>query len=262
MFNKAIVTRLRLLLLPLVTAPALLCAGAATALAAPAAPSGVAAEQVPVIVEAAAKNHLLRQADSSGMVEPRFEVSVVRGSRPLTACRQAVSVEALDTRLPSRMRFAAICPGPDAQGGWRYEFVVRAQISARVAVSALDVPAGKVLEEQDVALERHDISGLADSIAQPADVVGMSAKRMLRGGEVLRMALLTAPTVVKRGESVRMVARREQIEVSMAADALDSGARGAVIRVRNANGNTIRARVTGAGTVEPLDLPASIQSPD
>jgi flagella basal body P-ring formation protein FlgA len=68
--------------------------------------------------------------------------------------------------------------------------------------------------------------------------------------------------LVKRGAAVRIVARREQIEVSMAGEALDAGARGALLRVRNANGTVIRARVTGADMVEPADTPASAQSAD
>jgi flagella basal body P-ring formation protein FlgA len=93
-------------------------------------------------------------------------------------------------------------------------------------------------------------------------VVGLSGKRMLRAGEVLRMALLAAPMVVKRGDAVTIVARSEQIEVSMAGEALDSGARGALVRVRNANGAVLRARVTGEGTVEPADMPVTAHSPD
>ncbi|WP_332856494.1 flagellar basal body P-ring formation chaperone FlgA [Duganella sp. S19_KUP01_CR8] len=222
------------------------------------APVPTAAEQVPLAVEAAARAHVQRWADSSGLVEPKFELNVVRGSRPLAACRQAATVEALDTRLPSRMRFAAVCAGAE---GWRYEFVVRAQISARIAVMASDVPSGKVLTDDDVLLERHDISGIADSVSDPQEVVGLSGRRALRSGEVLRMALLAAPTLVKRNDAVRIVAKREQIEVSMAGEALDSGARGTLVRVRNANGTVIRARVTGAATVEPVDMPVSTNSP-
>ncbi|MQA19908.1 flagellar basal body P-ring formation protein FlgA [Rugamonas sp. FT103W] len=247
MFNKTIVTALSAMLLFCTSFSDAFCATGPTA-----------AEQVPLAVEAAARSHVQRWADSSGLVEPKFELNVVRGSRPLAACRQAVTVDAVDTRLPSRMRFAAVCAGAD---GWRYEFVVRAQISARIAVVASDVPSGKVLTDEDVLLERHDISGIADSVSDPQDVVGMSGKRALRSGEVLRMNLLTAPTVVKRGDAVRIVARREQIEVSMAGEALDSGARGTLVRVRNANGTVIRARVTGAATVEPVDMPVSTNSP-
>jgi flagella basal body P-ring formation protein FlgA len=247
MFNKSIVTGLGVMLL--------FC----TRISAAATPAGpVAAEQVPSIVEAAARQHMQRWADGSGLVEPKFELAVVRGSRPLAPCRQAVTVEPADTRLPSRMRFIASCANPD---GWRYEFIVRAQLSARIAVAAADVPAGRVLNEEDVLLERHDISMIADSVSATSEVVGLSAKRALRNGEVLRMALLSAPVVVKRGEVVRIVARREQIEVSMAGEALDSGARGATVRVRNANGTVLRARVTGAATVEPVDMPVSTSPP-
>ncbi|NVD69760.1 flagellar basal body P-ring formation protein FlgA [Duganella sp. BJB1802] len=247
MFNKSIVTALRAMLL--------FCTSFSAAFSATG-PTG--AEQVPLAVEAAARAHVQRWADSSGLVEPKFELTVVRGSRPLAACSQAVTVEALDTRLPSRMRFAAVCAGAD---GWRYEFVVRAQVSARIAIMASDVPSGKILTDEDVLLERHDISGLADSVSDPQDVVGLAGRRALRSGEVLRMALLSAPTLVKRGDAVRIVARREQIEVSMAGEALDNGARGTMVRVRNANGTVIRARVTGAATVEPVDMPVSTSSP-
>lgn len=247
MFNKCIVTGLR--------ATLLLCT---TFCGVSAAPVFIAAEQVPAIVETAARQHVQRWADGSGLVEPTFTLSVVRGSRPLAACPRGVTVEAADTRLPSRMRFVAVCAGAD---GWRYEFIVRAQVSARIAVMASDLAAGKVLTDEDVLLERHDISGVADSISDPRDAVGMSGKRALRSGEILRTTLLTSPVMVKRGEPVRIVAKRDQIEVSMAGEALDSGARGSAVRVRNANGTVIRARVTGAATVEPVDMPVSTSSP-
>jgi len=250
MFNRCIVTGLGGMLLFSIPFSAVLSATQAT----PATP----AEQVPAVVEAAARQHVQRWAAAAGLVEPTFAVSVVPGTRALAACGHAVTVEPADTRLPSRMRFVAVCSGA---GGWRYDFIVRAQVSARIAIMANDAAAGKILQDEDVLLERHDISGIGDSIADVQEVVGQSGKRALRAGEVLRAALLTAPTVVKRGEPVRIVARHEQIEVSMAGEALDSGARGSAVRVRNANGVVIRARVTGAATVEPADRPASISPP-
>lgn len=218
----------------------------------------VAAEQVPGIVEAAARKYLERWAEAAGLGEPQLGVAVLPGSRPLAACGQAVTVSGADTRLPSRMRFVATCAGA---GGWRYEFIVRATVSARIAVVASDLAAGKVLADEDVLLERHDISAISDSIADPQDAVGMSGKRALRAGEVLRKGLLSSPTLVKRGEPVRIVARQEQIEVSMAGEALDAGARGDAVRVRNANGTVIRARVIGAATVAPVAAPVTASSP-
>ncbi|WP_377705627.1 flagellar basal body P-ring formation chaperone FlgA [Pseudoduganella sp. UC29_71] len=218
------------------------------------------AEQTVALVEQTAREALLRQADGNGLVEPEFEVSAVRTSRALPACPAAapVAVGVLDARQATRMRLVATCPG---DAGWKYEFVVRARVTARVAVMAADVASGKPVDAADVALERRDISLVSDTVSDLALLEGMSARRSLRSGELLRQNMLTAQLLVKRGEAVRIVARNEQIEVSMAGEALDPGARGALIRVRNNNGNVIKARVTGAGTVEPADLPVSIQSP-
>lgn len=217
------------------------------------------ADNTVALVEQAARSALARQAAEAGLIEPRFELAAVRSGRPPAPCRQRVSVEPVDTRQLARMRFAAVCDGAD---GWRYEYVVRAKISARVAVAAADMGAGALLHDNSALLELKDISVIPDSISDLTLLDGMAARRSLRAGELLRQNMLIAPVLVKRGAAVRIVARREQIEVSMAGEALDAGARGALLRVRNANGTVIRARVTGADTVEPADTPAPAQSTD
>ena len=202
-------------------------------------------------VERAARAQLERQAEAAGLSEPQFELAVV-AARATPPCAGPVTVEALDTRNAARLRFALACP--DA-GGWRIEAVARAKISAQVAVAAAPIAAGQLLELADLALERRDVSNIPDSVANLEAVIGHASRRSLRAGEVLRSAQLALPALVKRGEAVRMVARHQQIEVSSAGEALDSGAQGALIRVRAAGGQVLRMRVNGAGTVEPLDLP-------
>jgi flagella basal body P-ring formation protein FlgA len=212
------------------------------------------ATSVAAQVEAAARAQLERQADSSGLVEPRFELTVVT-TRPQAACRQPLAVEPSDTRSPARMRFTALCPGTGSDG-WRYDFVVRAAISAKVAVTAAPVAAGTLLGADELVLERRDITAIPDSIGALEAATGKASRRSLRAGEVLRQSQLLAPPLVRRGDPVRMVARHEQVEVSTAGEALDSGALDATVRVRNAaNGMVLRMRVTGAGTVEPVDMP-------
>jgi flagella basal body P-ring formation protein FlgA len=81
---------------------------------------------------------------------------------------------------------------------------------------------------------------------------------MLRPGDILRSGQLSSPVLVKRGDAVLMIARREGIEVSTAGEALDAGARGALVRVRNAgSGQIVRMRVAGPGAVEPVDSAVS-----
>ena len=211
-----------------------------------------------VQVERTAREQLHAQAMAAGFADARADVNVVRPLHPLAPCATAVEVMPLDVKSPARMRFVATCPG---SGGWRYELVARATLSASVAVMAADVATGQALGAADMTLERRDITNVADAIADPQSAAGMAAKRTLRTGELLRMSQLAALPLVQRGQNVTVVARRELVEVSMTAEALDSGARGAIIRVRNANGTVIRARVTAAGVAETLDSQAPTQSP-
>lgn len=208
-------------------------------------------EQTVAKIKETAMATLEQQALAAGWSEPRWELEVVPNSRPLPACALPVRVETADARSFTRMRFVAAC---DAQPGWRYEFVVRGKVSAKVAVAASDLMPGKFLSPSDVLLERHDLSGMPDSFSDLTLIEGMATRRSVKAGDVLRQNMLVAPPLVKRGEQVRIVARREQIEVSMSGEALDTGARGAIVRVRNSSGTVIRARVTEQGVVAPADL--------
>ncbi|MBW8898848.1 MAG: flagellar basal body P-ring formation protein FlgA [Massilia sp.] len=213
-----------------------------------------AVPSVPVQIEQFARAELERQLAASGLTEPQIEVAVVT-ARPTPPCSQPVAVEAADTRSPQRMRYVARCPDTP---GWRYDYVVRARVSAMVAIAAAPVAANEALTDAQVTIERRDISNIADPISNPADAVGQMSRRMLRPGDILRSGQLSSPVLVKRGDAVTMVARRDGIEVSMAGEALDAGGKGAVVRVRNAgSGQVVRMRVAGPGTVEPVDMEIS-----
>ena len=187
---------------------------------------------------------------SSGLTEAQFDVVVVT-TRAAPPCAQNIAIEPLDTRYPQRMRFLARC---NDTPGWRYEYIVRARVTAMVAVASGTVAPNEALTDVQVTIERRDISNIADPISSPQEAVGQMSRRMLRPGDILRSGQLSSPVLVKRGDAVMMVARREGIEVSTAGEALDAGARGAVVRVRNAgSGQVVRMRVAGPGTVEPVD---------
>lgn len=200
-------------------------------------------------IEQAARAELEARMAASGLTEPQIDVAVVT-TRAAPACAGNIAVEPVDTRSPQRMRFLARC---NDTPGWRYEYVVRARLSAMVAVAAGPVAANEALTNAQVMLDRRDISNIADPITTPDEAVGQMSRRMLRPGDILRSSQLGSPVVVKRGDAVTMIARRDGIEVSTAGEALDAGARGAMVRVRNANsGMVVRMRVAGPGQVEPV----------
>ncbi|UVW29708.1 flagellar basal body P-ring formation chaperone FlgA [Massilia sp. H6] len=191
---------------------------------------------------------------ASGLSAPQVELKVL-SARPAPACAAPVRIEALDTRQYARMRFVARCPDPR---GWRHDFVVRARVTAVVAVIAMPLRNNELLSDEHITLERRDVTAVSDPVGDPQAAIGQTSRRSLRAGEVLRAGALTAPLLVRRGDQVVMMARHDGIEISMGGEALDAGARGAMVRVRNAtSGQVVRMRVTGSGTVEPVDLPGT-----
>ncbi len=234
-----------------------LWSGALLAAAAAAAPVAGTPEHTLAAVQAVAREQLEAQADREGLAEPLVEASVVASGRPLPVCARGVEVEGLDTRYPSRMRFAAVCPTRDGVPGWRQELVVRASVSARVVVAAADVPAGRPLAASELLLERRGLQTVSDAVSDLQAVAGMTSRRALHAGDVVRKSFLVAAQLVRRGGTVRIVVRSGPIEVTLSGEALDAGAQGDIVRVRNASGKTVRARVVGDSTVEPVDMPVA-----
>jgi len=228
----------RRVLIPLVSLPLLALA--------PAFGAPTAASQV----EEAARAELEKQAEASGLTDARFDLTVVP-PRAAPACSGPVEVDVLDTRQPTRMRFAVRCPGAGAS---RQEYIVRARITASVVVAATPIAANEVLTDSHVTVGQRDITSITDPVISPIDAVGQTSRRLLRAGDVLRNSSLSAPVLVKRGDAVVMIARQDGIEVSTAGEALDTGAKGALVRVRNASsGQVVRMRVAAPGMVERAD---------
>ncbi len=154
------------------------------------------------------------------------------------------------------MRFTATCD--DAGAAWSAEFIVRGSVTADVVVAAADVRAGSIIDAAALAIERRELANVADALSDPAAIEGKSSRRALRRGQVVSRRWLIEPMLVKRGADVNIVARNTGVEVHVAGEALGNGRRDDVVTVRNkTNGNTLRARVIGDNTVEPVDAPTS-----
>lgn len=220
--------------------------------------AGFDSDHITARVEEAARERLAQQVERAGLLDPQFDVAVVT-RKALPACPVAPQIDSIDLRQPSRMRFALDCAGQ-----WRQEVIVRGAVTARVLVASADIPAGQPLSAADVMLERRSLQSAPDALSDAKDIAGMSSRRALRAGDNLRRSWLVAPLLVKRGDAIRILARHDQIEVSVAGVAMENGAKGATISVRNAaNNNVIQARVIAAGTVEPITMPGpTAQSPD
>lgn len=211
-----------------------------------------AAQAAPALQEQVAtfaRQTLLDQAKRQGWLAPQLRFTpAAKPTRAEPPCPAGWQIEAVDTRALTRLRFAAHCAGQPSQ-----QIQLRAQLSAEVLVAATALSAGQVIGEADVALERRDITNAPEALSQFDAAVGLSPRSSLRPGQLLQKRQLQAAVLVRRGQKVAIVARQGGIEVQGAGEALDAGAQGAQIRVRNlGSGRVITARVLDGGQVEPV----------
>jgi flagella basal body P-ring formation protein FlgA len=109
---------------------------------------------------------------------------------------------------------------------------------------------GDVIRESDVVVERRPRLEAAGEAIGADQVIGLSAKRPLRSGQVLRSSDLMKADVVARHESVTIVFEAPGIMLTMRGKALEAGAVGELINVLNVQSNrTVQGTVSGPGQV-------------
>lgn len=131
--------------------------------------------------------------------------------------------------------------------GWRLFVPVKVRRSQNVLVLNRGLAAGETVEAADISIERRDAARIAGAVlADPADAVGRSARRVLPAGNVLSASDLVAQRLVRRGDTVALVARRDGLEVRMSGRALGDAGRDERVSVENSSSRRIVQGVVDA----------------
>ena len=161
---------------------------------------------------------------------------------------------ALDTFRSNGSRgYGAVTVGVRCHGAKPWTLYVSANIVAYGTVYTLagSRPRGAILTRNDLKPVTRNLAELRPGyIAKADDAVGMALRRPLRMGEILDTNALKRPTLVKRGEQVQVVAQSGGVRVSSKGTAMEDGARGDRIRIKNVTSKrVIQARVVAANRV-------------
>lgn len=130
-------------------------------------------------------------------------------------------------------------------------------VTMPVFEAASDIDRGHILSESDITETRVDVRILpsSDIYVSLDEITGMAARTNIQGGRILTDGMLEPPTMVIRGETVLVCIPIGSASVTLHGVALDSGAVGDEIRVRNPDSGTIvTATVTGPSTASILIL--------
>lgn len=126
----------------------------------------------------------------------------------------------------------------------------------RLPVPAVTIRAGEVIKEEMI-MERAfapNLLGVAQFIEARPTLLGRMARRTLLPGQPIPVNAVEDPWTVARGAVVKIVVEDNGLSIVTYGAALQSGAAGALITVRNTDtGVIIRCIVQPDGTVKVVD---------
>ena len=125
------------------------------------------------------------------------------------------------------------------------------QTTRQVVKASRFLRVGDRLNQEDLILEKTDVSFLRDYYTDAAQLFGKKISRPLSAKSTLSSSDIERSYDVKQGQSVKARAGTSGFEVVIQAIALDSGSTGDIIRIRNQSyQKMLTARVIEPGLVE------------
>jgi flagella basal body P-ring formation protein FlgA len=142
---------------------------------------------------------------------------------------------------------------PDA-APWARNMAVNVKVFREVLVSSRNLQRGALISTADISMQEVDISqARGQLIEDPQSAVGMEVRRNISTGTTLSSDLLNAPLMVRRGDTIMLIAERAGISIRQQGTAMQDGESGRQITVRNTRSNrVVQAVVTNHGEAKVL----------
>ncbi len=114
----------------------------------------------------------------------------------------------------------------------------------------------EVITASDIQVKKVESSRIrADTALSMDQMIGLSPRRTLSPDRSIRMAELERPTVIKINDQVTMHYKTDMMELKALGDAMEDGATGDIIRVRNKDSHQpVQGRVLAAGLIEVMPM--------
>jgi flagellar basal body P-ring formation protein FlgA len=172
---------------------------------------------------------------------------------PLTGASAPAVVQLDYAREPGRFAANLSVTAPEMEP-------ISVRVSGEVAdvvevpVPVVRLQAGAIPAARDIRIARVHVNAVSGEFARtPNAIVGMQLKRQVPPGQPIALADLMHPTEVARGDPVRLSLEANGLSLAGEGIALESGAAGERIRVRNISSQAvIEAVVVGPGEARVL----------
>jgi flagella basal body P-ring formation protein FlgA len=192
----------------------------------------------------------LEQQNEQSAIPPRVDVGALDPRLRLAACdRPLEAFVPQGGKLQGNVTVGVRCSGTKP---WSIYVPARVQVYDYVIVAKRPLARGAVLGPDDLDVAERDVAALASGYwSRLEDVLGMTLKQNVRLGAPIGKTQVAPPRMVRRGERVQILAKGAAMDVRMEGEALQDGAKGEAIRVRNLSSRReIEAVISAPGVVE------------
>jgi flagellar basal body P-ring formation protein FlgA len=138
----------------------------------------------------------------------------------------------------------------NAPSKWTIYVQAHIKIEADYWVAANPLAQGATINAQDLLLMHGDISALPSNIiTHPNAAIGKLMTSSVAAGTILRQDILRAQTVVKQGQTVRLISAGKGFRITTEALAMADASDGQVVKAKTGNGNVVSGIAAKGGEV-------------
>lgn len=182
--------------------------------------------------------------------EVKVEVQTVDPRLRLSECHSPLQLQHRPhNRSTGRLTFKISCDNPDS---WTIHVPVVVQAFDQVVISDLPIAKGTHLSAGDLRLESRDVSLLYGGYFKSiAELDGFVARRPIPAERVINAALVDPARMINRGEKVVIIADGPGLSIRATGFAMEDGAFGELIRVKNTSSDkVVEGRITAPGVIK------------
>ena len=201
-------------------------------------------------IQATVKKFLKNNLQQSKGIEITTEIGHLDPRLKLAECDTPLTAfSASDINQSSRFSVGIKCTGGKP---WSLYITVNVHKMTNLYVTSRPVSRGEAISEDNIIKVSRDISKLRRSFFSEKDqLLGMIAKRSIRAGTILNNYQLKPPVIIRKGDNVDIIAKTSSLAIRMTGKALNNGAKGQNIRVKNnSSKRIIQATVITPGVVQ------------
>lgn len=173
---------------------------------------------------------------------------------PLGSDSRLAACERIDVFLPPNHRLwgktslGVKCAAPKR---WTIYVPVHVRVSGHYLISTRKLNTGQIVTASDLSLVSGELTTLPDSVLHDVrQAIGFRLKTGVGAKQALKREDLVQPLIIRQGERVKIRVRSANFSAESEGIALNDAAQDAPVKVRNANGKTLRGKARGAGEVE------------